>query len=163
MAASGLNCVIQNLLLWHTGSRAHGLSSCSWGLGCSCSREDLINSFPTKDGTCVPCIAKRIRNDWTTREVPFGCVLITERNTRVIGTLKIRALGIYSKSVFFVCFKYIQWSKCFPALVYFYILTINHNCTITICFNSEIKIFSSKLGYNPELDLKIKCFHFPGW
>ena len=127
------------------------------------SREDLINSFLTKDGTCVPCIAKQIRNDWTTREVPFGCVLITERNTRVIGTLKNRALGIYSKSVFFVCFKYIHWSKCFPALVFFYIPTINHNCTITICFNSEIKIFSSKLGYNPELDLKIQCFHFPGW
>ena len=91
-----------------------------WGLGCSCSREDLINSFPTKDGTCVSCIAKRIHNDWTTRKVSFGCVLITERNTCVISTLKNRALGIYSKSIFFVCFKYIQWSKCFPALVYFW-------------------------------------------
>ena len=27
--------------------------------------------FLTRDGTCVPCIERQIRNHWTTREVPI--------------------------------------------------------------------------------------------
>ena len=26
--------------------------------------------FPTRDGTCVPCIGRHIRNHWTTRKIP---------------------------------------------------------------------------------------------
>ena len=53
--------------LWHSGSKARRLSSCSmqaslpsvWGLSSS-----------TRDWTYVPCIARWILNHWTTKEGP---------------------------------------------------------------------------------------------
>ena len=50
---------------------AHGLSS--YGAWASvvaelfCSMWDL--SFPTRDGTRLPCFARQVLNHWTTREV----------------------------------------------------------------------------------------------
>ena len=34
-----------------------------------------VGSSPTRDRTCVPCIARRILNHWTTREAPLTLLL----------------------------------------------------------------------------------------
>ena len=63
------------LLLWNTGSRHMGFSSCSswaqqlWCLGLAAPWQ--VKSSQTRNQTCVPCIGRWILNHWTTVEVPF--------------------------------------------------------------------------------------------
>ena len=63
------------LLLWNTGSRHMGLSSCSswaqqlWCTGLAAPWQ--VKSSQTRNQTCVPCIGRWILNHWTTGEVPF--------------------------------------------------------------------------------------------
>ena len=73
LAVSGLSCStqdvhcgIQTLSLWHTGSVApqHVGSYSLWDLSSS-----------TGDWTCIPCIARRMLNHWTSREVPLPPIL----------------------------------------------------------------------------------------
>ena len=62
LAASCLSCDMQDLSVWCTGSVdvMHRLVGCSmWD-----------SSFPTRDQTPAPCVARQILNHWTTREVP---------------------------------------------------------------------------------------------
>ena len=53
-----------------------GLSYDVWGLLSSCAAWAYLPYGTwdlrslTRDGTCVPCIGRRILNHWTTREVP---------------------------------------------------------------------------------------------
>ena len=63
LAASGLGCVMWDLLLQGTDSLvvAHGLS-------CSVARGILVS--PPGIKIHVSCIARRILNQWTTREIP---------------------------------------------------------------------------------------------
>ena len=61
-------CVWASLQLWLAGSRARGLSSC--GARAKLPRGMWDLSFPTRDQTGIPCIARPILNHWTTREVP---------------------------------------------------------------------------------------------
>ena len=35
-------------------------------------------SFPNKDRTCVFCIARQILNQWVTREVPWGLIIVSD-------------------------------------------------------------------------------------
>ena len=55
--------------LWHTGSRAHGFSSC--GVWAQLPHGTWDRSSLTRDRTCIPWIGRRILNHWTTREVPI--------------------------------------------------------------------------------------------
>ena len=57
LAASGLSCIIQDLFL-----QCSGFSKLPLGMW------DL--SSPTRDRTCISCIARQILNHWTMREVP---------------------------------------------------------------------------------------------
>ena len=91
LAVSGLSCGTWDFLLRCTGSSlvvsrglqsswplqlqlagsvvvVHGLSSCGTPAQLSRSMWDL--SSLTRDGTSIPCIARRILNHWNTREVP---------------------------------------------------------------------------------------------
>ena len=63
LAASGLNCIMWDLLLQGTDSLvvAHGLS-------CSVARGILVS--PPGIKIHVSCIPKQILNQWTTREIP---------------------------------------------------------------------------------------------
>ena len=63
LAASGLCCGSKGLSLRHAGS-----------LELPCGLRDL--SSPTGYRASVPCIARRILNHWTTREVPLNVLLI---------------------------------------------------------------------------------------
>ena len=45
-------------------------SGCSLGACCPAARRILLISSPTRDQTHVPCIGRRILNQWLTREVP---------------------------------------------------------------------------------------------
>ena len=72
------------LLLWSTGSRRMGFSSCSmraqqlWLTGSRAQAQQLwrtglvalrhVGSSRTRDRTCVPCIGRRILNHCATRE-----------------------------------------------------------------------------------------------
>ena len=62
-------------LLWNTGSRHMGFSSCSswaqqlWCTGLAAPWQ--VKSSQTRNQTCVPCIGRWILNHWTTVEVPF--------------------------------------------------------------------------------------------
>ena len=60
------------LLLWSTGSRCVGFSSCSMGLAAS----SHVESFWARGWTHVPCIGRRILNHWTTKKVLYYCFLI---------------------------------------------------------------------------------------
>ena len=62
MAAWGLGWGLWDLVLWHTD-----LLVVVCGLHCSMARGILVS--PTRDGIYIPCIAGRILNHWTTREV----------------------------------------------------------------------------------------------
>ena len=69
LAASGLSCAVQGLLLWCSDSLVvvsawllHGM----WDL-----------SSLTRDQTLVPCIINQILNHWTTREVPESIIFIS--------------------------------------------------------------------------------------
>ena len=75
LVAPGLSCIMRDLIV------APGLSSCDWhtleSMGFShCSAWAYLLcglwglSFLTRDGICVPCIARQNLNYWTTREVP---------------------------------------------------------------------------------------------
>ena len=76
------------LLLWSTGSRCAGFTSCStwaprlWLVGSSAQAQQLwhtglaapwhVGSSRTRDQTCVPCIGRQVLNHCSTREVhPF--------------------------------------------------------------------------------------------
>ena len=74
------------LLLWSTGSRCVGFSSCSsWTLERGLSSRGAwtliapqhVESSQTRDWTHVPCIGRWILNHWATREV-HGNLLIVE-------------------------------------------------------------------------------------
>ena len=74
------------LLLWSTGSRRMGFSSCGmraqqlWLVGSRAQAQQLwctglvalwhVGSSTTRDRTCVPCIGRWILNHCATREVP---------------------------------------------------------------------------------------------
>ena len=64
------------LLLWSTGSRCAGFSSCGthaqqlWCMGLGAPWQ--VGSSRIRDRTCVPCIGRRILNHCDTREV--SCV-----------------------------------------------------------------------------------------
>ena len=74
LAASGLDCVLQDLSLWWSDSVtvARGLHSV-WDL------RSLI-----RDGTLVLCIARQILHPWTTREVPFSLYFALSSKVRRI-------------------------------------------------------------------------------
>ena len=63
------------LLLWNTGSRHTGFSSCSswaqqlWCMGLAAPWQ--VKSSQTRNQTRVPCIGTWILNHWTTGEIPF--------------------------------------------------------------------------------------------
>ena len=54
--------------MWRAGFSiaALGLQLCHMGSGVAAS----VLSSPTRDRTCIPCIASQIFNHWTTRQVP---------------------------------------------------------------------------------------------
>ena len=62
LAASGLSCHKQDLLLW-------GMDSLVVVRGLSCFEACGILVSRTKDQTLAPCIARRSLNHWTTKEV----------------------------------------------------------------------------------------------
>ena len=81
------NCIEWGLLLlWSTGSRLMGFSSCGmqaqqlWLTGSRAQAQQLwhmglvalwhVGSSWTRVGTCVPCIGRQILNHGATREVP---------------------------------------------------------------------------------------------
>ena len=66
MAESGLSCGTWDLLLQLMDSLVAALR-----LSCSTATHVGDPSSPTRDQTCVPCIARQTVNQWTTREVPW--------------------------------------------------------------------------------------------
>ena len=65
------------LLLWSTGSRHLGFSSCGTGL----VAPRCMGSSQTRVQTCVPCIGRQILNNCTTREAQAVCYLSLKRHT----------------------------------------------------------------------------------
>ena len=58
-------------LPWRTGSIEHSWTSVVIVHGLSCSTAGVWDlSSPSRDRTCIPCIARWILNQCTTREVP---------------------------------------------------------------------------------------------
>ena len=78
---------LQWILLWNTGSRHAGFSSCGtraqqlWPTGSRTQAQQLwrtglvaprhVGSLWTRDRTCVPCIVRRILNHCATREALY--------------------------------------------------------------------------------------------
>ena len=79
------------LLLWSTGFRLAGFSSCGWWATTSSDLVVLLTGLVASqcvgsswigDQTLVPCIARQILNHWTNREAPACRILIPQPGIR---------------------------------------------------------------------------------
>ena len=70
LSVSGFSCILRHLSLGHTHSPA-----VAHRLTCSVRFHDTEDlSSPTRDQTCISCIARCLPNHWTTREFSIHTV-----------------------------------------------------------------------------------------
>jgi len=82
LAASGLSCSTQDLPASCTSFLSGAQTLSLQHTGSLCGMWNL--SSPTRDQTCVPCIARHILNHWTTREVLRAIAVITVLVTSIL-------------------------------------------------------------------------------